>query len=586
MWDLKLGANYRDNELFFCVWAPLHETLDLEVLGHKKQSMRRDEYGYFHAHLSSCPENAHYYYCFADGRRHADPVSRSLPEGLTGPTQIISPDTYPWTDGDWQGIDFSEFIFYEAHVGAFTQEGTFAAAAKKVPYLKELGITCLEIMPIAHFPGRFNWGYDAGSLFAPYLGYGGVNGLKQLVDTCHQHGISVCLDVVYNHLGPEDNYLTEFGPYLSPTYHTPWGKGLNYDGPESDHVRRLMVSNALYWLKEYHIDVLRLDAIGGIFDFSAVSFLSQLKHEVEALSQQVGRPLYLVAESDRNDATAIKDEARGGISLHALWNDDFHHALHVLLTGEQDHYYQDFTGMEDLAKAVRQGFVYDNKYSQFRKRHHGNSSGDIGLEKFIVFGQNHDQVGNRPNSNRINTQIDKESYKVAAFLNLLTPSIPMLFMGQEYREEAPFHYFVDFKNEQLKQALYKAKKEEGALYTPNQQAFLDSKLSWEYNQEILELYRDLIALRKRHLPRGQITEGDGLHLFCDPERDSLSWEYETQDGSWVGVFCYFGNNALSKIPLPFESVKSKKIVYSTDPKVELKNNAINFLRNPSALFIL
>lgn len=561
-WSLKLGANLQPNgETTFKVWAPFHSTLELKIQGKGSFSLERDNWGYFAAVLGDVKAGDTYCYHFENGNERPDPVSRALPLGVQKVTEIV--DThFDWSDGDWRGLDFRELVIYELHVGTFTSQGTFESIIEKIPYLKYLGINCIEIMPVTECPGRWNWGYDGVSIYAPTLRYGGVNGLKKLVDACHKENIAVCLDVVYNHLGPEGNYTNEFGPYFSNAYKTPWGDTYNYDGAYSDHVREYVIQNALYWLSEYHMDVLRLDAIHGIFDFTARPMLLELREQTLALEKNLKRKIHVVAESDLNDVKVIHPE---GWNYSGVWQDDFHHSVHVALTGESRGYYQDFTGLPDIAKALRSGFVYDGKYSAYRKRRHGNSSEGLPFEKFVICSQNHDQIGNRPFGERLSSLVGKKSLKLAALFCLMTPNTPLLFMGEEYGEKAPFQYFVDL-GEELMRAIFEGRKEELGLEEipyPGVEAFNNSRLTWNIDEEILTLYRSLISLRKEYLPKKGIDKRH-IRVYYSLENEWIAWEYKTEKRGWIGVFCYLGKKGPLKLKMPFKKAGSRRILFATD----------------------
>ncbi|NGX61441.1 MAG: Malto-oligosyltrehalose trehalohydrolase [Chlamydiae bacterium] len=564
--ELSLGAKVGEKTTSFRVWAPHHLSLSLHLLGKGMFRMERDKEGYFSFNLERVSPGDRYFYTFGNGLERPDPVSRFLPDGVHGPTEIVDPKSFSWDDLSWKGIPLQEQIFYEIHVGAYTKEGTFYSLIDKLPYIKKLGVTCLEIMPISQFPGRWNWGYDGASPYAPYSGYGGPQGLKELVKAAHAHSLGICLDVVYNHLGPEGNYLAEFGNYFSDTYRTPWGKALNYDGPYSDHVRHYIIQNALYWLSEYHIDALRLDAIHGIYDFSASPMLPELIKEVRLLGQEQGRNIHVIAESGFNDARILHPEEKGGWDLCGVWNDDFHHAMHVTLTGEKTTYYSDFSGLPDLARSLSGGFVYEGQYSSFRKRRHGNSCKGIPYEKFLIFSQNHDQAGNRPWGERLASLVEKEPAKLAACFTLLTPATPLLFMGEEYGEKASFEYFVDYKDERLMRSIFEGRKRESHrtdMPFPGKESFDNSQLSWEFDHDLLTLYQKLISLRKQFPPAPHLTTGD-LHVSYSEEESWIAWEYPTKNGSWLGVFCYLGEEAQA-FSLPFRNLTSPKLLFSTSP---------------------
>ena len=390
------------------------------------------------------------------------------------------------------------------------EKGTFEGIVPLLGYLKnDLGVTAIELMPVAQFPGNRNWGYDGTYLFAPQNSYGGPNGLKSLVKACHRTGLAVILDVVYNHLGPEGNYLGEYGPYFTDRYKTPWGPGLDFDGPGSDEVRQLIINNALYWVTEYHIDGLRIDAVHGIFDFSARHILDEIRESVHQQAKRMGRHMVVIAESDLNDVRVIDPPSKGGYGLDAQWNDDFHHCLHTILTGERNGYYQDFGDVNQFAKALREGFVYDGQYSPYRRRRHGSSSKHLPSSKFVVFSQNHDQVGNRLKGDRLSTLVSLEALQLAAGSVLLSPNIPLLFMGEEYGEEAPFLYFVSHSDEGTIDAVRRGRREEfdafgWGMEIPDPQdetTFLGSKidLGLRHNGRhriLFEFYKTLIWLRK------------------------------------------------------------------------------------------
>jgi maltooligosyltrehalose trehalohydrolase len=446
-----------------------------------------------------------------DGRPdRPDPVSRWQPHGVHGPSRIVDATAHRWGDSGWRGRAMAELSLYELHVGTFTPEGTFDAVVGRLPYLHDLGVTAIELMPVAEFPGSRNWGYDGVSLYAPESSYGGPEGLRRLVDAAHRHELAVVLDVVYNHLGPEGNYLAEFGPYFTDRYRTPWGSALNYDGADSDGVRRYIIDNALSWVTEYHIDGLRLDAVHGIFDFGAQHILQELTDQVHAAGTQLGREIVVIAESDLNDPRLVRTPDQGGYGLDAQWSDDFHHAVHAELTGERSGYYGDFGGLETLATAMRDRFVYAGRYSAHRRRRHGAPATDVSADHFVVAVQNHDQVGNRAAGDRLSTLISLDGLKTAAALLLLSPYVPLLFMGEEYGETNPFRYFVSHSDPALVEAVRRGRRDEFAAFgwadaVPDPQSettFLQSRLDWSRletasHRHLLALYTDLLHLRRR-----------------------------------------------------------------------------------------
>ena len=441
-----------------------------------------------------------------DGEELADPASRFQPE-VHGPSEVVDPGSFEWDDAAWTPPPLAEYVLYELHAGTFTPEGTFEAIVPHLDELADLGVTAVELMPVAQFPGSRNWGYDGVFPYAVQASYGGPEGLARLVNECHRRGLAVVLDVVYNHIGPEGNVLADYGPYFASWYRTPWGEAMNFDGPGSDEVRRYFIDNALRWSSEYHVDALRLDAIHGIVDASAHPFLEELSEAVDGHD----RPLTLIAETDQNDRRIVSPRDRGGLGLHAQWNDDFHHALHAYLTGERQGYYLDFGSLDRLTTAYRDGFVYSGQYSTFRGRRFGSSSGDIPGERLVVFDQNHDQVGNRFLGERLSSLVDLETAKLAAGLTLLAPYVPLLFMGEEYAELAPFNYFVSHTDPQLVENVRAGRAREFAAFgwrepAPDPQSeatFEASRLDHglkdkEPHRSMLALYRELLRLRRTH----------------------------------------------------------------------------------------
>lgn len=474
--------------------------------------MEKDADGVHSVMVRGLAPGTRYQYLLNGDRARPDPVSRCQPEGVHGPSALVDPADFPWTDQDWQGLQLRDFITYELHIGTFTAEGTFTAVIPYLDYLRdEVGITAIELMPVAEFPGNRNWGYDGVHLYAPHSAYGGPTGLKLLVNACHEKGLAVVLDVVYNHLGPEGNYLGEYGPYFTDRYTTPWGQAVNFDGDESQGVRQYVIDNALYWVTEYHVDALRLDAIHGIFDASTTHILQDLGRAVHSQAMALGKTVHVIAESDLNDNRVITDLTQGGWGLDAQWSDDFHHALHTTLTGERDGYYADFGHFEDVATALSEGFVYHGQFSPFRQRPHGSPGRHLPGERFVICSQNHDQVGNRAYGERLSALVPFAALKVAAGLVLCGPNLPLLFMGEEYGESAPFLYFTSHGDPGLIQAVREGRRREfahfawqGEVPDPQDRAtFERSQLDHTLRHQpphagLLRLYHDLIALRKQH----------------------------------------------------------------------------------------
>lgn len=497
----------------FTVWAPDRENLSLHLLGpgERTLAMTRDRCGYHQVLATGVNAHSRYVYRLENGREFPDPASRFQPEGVHGPSEVVDLAAFPWTDAAWKAPSLEESVFYEVHVGTFSPPGKLESLAACLPELAGLGVTTVELMPVAQFPGTCNWGYDGVFPYAVQNSYGGPAALQRLVNQAHAQGLAVALDVVYNHLGPEGNYLSQFGPYFTGKYRTPWGQAINFDGPQSDPVRRFFIENALYWFEQFHLDVLRLDAIHGIFDFGARHFLEELEAAVELAAQRLGRNLTLVAESDLNDARILRPREQGGYALPAQWSDDFHHSLHTLLTHEAQGYYADFGSVQQLAEVLRQGWYYDGKYSEHRRRRHGNSPRGIPRSHFVVASQNHDQVGNRALGDRLSTLVSFEAQKLAAGVTLLSPFVPLLFMGEEYAETAPFLYFTSHGDKDLAEAVRRGRREEFSAFgwqvevaDPQDPAtFSKSTLrhSWrecEPHRTLQEFYRELMRFRGEH----------------------------------------------------------------------------------------
>jgi maltooligosyltrehalose trehalohydrolase len=509
---MDLGASYLgDNRCQFLVWAPFAGPRGVFLECHERDPipMTVGARGYYHLLLEHVAPGTRYRYILNGDKARADPASRFQPGGVHAASAVVDPQ-FPWTDSSWTNPPLAQYVIYELHIGTFSPAGTLDAIIPRLPYLRKLGITAIELMPVAQFPGSRNWGYDGVSPFAVQNSYGGPNALKNLVNAAHAEGLAVVLDVVYNHLGPEGNYLRDFGPYFTEQYRTPWGDALNFDGPDSDEVRRFFVENALYWVTDCHLDALRLDAIHAIVDFSARPLVQELAAAVQESCAINGRRAYVIAESDRNDVRVVQPKQAGGLGCNALWSDNFHHALHVLLTGERDGYYMDFGAIANLATAYTEGFVYSGQYSQFRRRRHGNSARGVPGQRFVVCAQNHDQIGNRMKGDRLSTLVDFESLKLAAGAVLFSPFLPLLFMGEEYGETAPFLYFTSHGDPALIEAVRRGRQEEFAAFSwqgevPDPQAeetFLASVLTprecRSRSQHILlDFHQELLQIRRR-----------------------------------------------------------------------------------------
>ncbi|MFO1500604.1 MAG: malto-oligosyltrehalose trehalohydrolase [Verrucomicrobiota bacterium] len=563
LFDSPVGATaLPDGACSFRVWAPARQRIDLRLPDRAGLiRMHRDAEGYHCVSVSGVQAGARYTFILDEDLERPDPASRFQPEGVRGPSAVVA-HHFAWTDAHWFGRPLRDYIIYELHVGSFSREGTFAGVIRRLPELVQLGITALELMPLAQFSGSRNWGYDGVLPFAVQNSYGGPEGLRALVDAAHAHGLAVILDVVYNHLGPEGNYLPEFGPYFTERYKTPWGGALNFDGEQSDHVRRFFLQNALDWQSYFHIDALRLDAVHAIHDHSATPFLTELARATHERSVRLNRRFHLIAESDLNDVRLILPECLGGQGIDAQWSDDFHHALHVLLTGEGDGYYADFTGgLAQFAKALQHGFVYTGQYSPARKRRHGNSPRLAAPEQLVVYSQNHDQIGNRARGERLAHLASFESQKLAAAAVILSPYTPLLFMGEEYGEAAPFQYFVSHSDPELIKAVRQGRSQEfaafawqGELPDPQAEATFQqcilNPLGDERQNKLREFYRKLIVLRKQLLQNAPLLREDvNVETYLN---HTIVLRYGTGEPVFLVAFCF----AQDPVSLPWLTIRS------------------------------
>jgi maltooligosyltrehalose trehalohydrolase len=574
---VKIGPQYnRDGKCEFVVWAPFLEKVDLEIITPAERTvpLEKDPSGYWRGVVPSVQEGTLYRYRLASDRVRPDPASHYQPHGVHEASQVINHASFTWEDRDWKGIELSRMIMYELHVGTFTPEGTFEAIIPRLGELTDLGVNAIELMPVAQFPGERNWGYDGVYPFAVQASYGGPAGLKRLVNESHKRGVAVILDVVYNHLGPEGNYLSDFGPYFTDRYRTPWGRAVNFDGPYSDDVRNFFIEDAFHWFENYHIDVLRLDAVHAIFDMSAHPFLEELAERVDLLSKSVGRKFYLIAESSLNDSRLIRSRELGGYGLDAQWIDDFHHSVHTLLTGERVGYYVDFGTIDHLVKSLREGYVLTGEYSAYRKRRHGNSSKDRPASQFVVCTKNHDQIGNRMLSERMSALVSLEALKLDAAITILSPYIPLFFMGEEYAEDAPFLYFVSHSDSDLIEAVRKGRKEEFELFDwqgepPDPQSpgtFEKSRIHWEKRTEgrhrvMLDFYKRLIRARVE-IPALSNLDKNSLDVSGAEDSRVVTlrrWHGRTN----VCMFFNFNKEDVKHTP-PLPEGKWKKILDSSD----------------------
>ena len=522
--------------MLLSVWAPRAEaTVEVLVAG-GRVPLLHSERGRWWADIPELMAGADYALSIDGGPPRPDPRSAHQPAGVDGMSRIVDHEAFEWTDTRWGGLDLGRSVLYELHVGTFSGAGTFRGVIDHMDHLVSLGVDAIELMPVVEFSGVRGWGYDCVDMWAPHSAYGGPDGLKDLVDACHSRGLGVVVDVVYNHLGPAGNFLADFGPYFDDRHHTNWGQGINVDGPGSDEVRAFIVDNALMWLRDYHVDGLRLDAVHAIVDESATHILEQMSVAVQRLSAARGVPLRLIAESDLNAPRFVRSPREGGYGLAASWADEWHHALHAVLTGESDGYYSDFGSLEQLAKALQQAWVYDGEYSPHRDRVHGRSPAGLSGEQFLVCAQNHDQIGNRAGGERLTALTSPGRVKIAATLLLTSPFVPLLFQGEEWAASTPFQYFTDHQDPALGRAVSEGRRNEFAYFgwrpedVPDPQdaaTFERSRLRWDdlsqsHHSDMLAWYRALIALRRNH-----------PHLGC-AELDDLTVDYDA-DQQWLIV---------------------------------------------------
>jgi len=508
-----LGAQVNGNQTEFRIWAPFAERLTLRLLrrnGNRDDfPMQRSENGDFRLNANASPGDKYFYLINDDPLQLPDPVSRFLPDGVHGPTAIVDPDSFRWSDQTWRGTPFGDYVIYELHIGTFTPAGTFDSAIEKLDYLKDLGITAVELMPVAAFPGKRNWGYDGVSMYAVQASYGGPDGLKRFVDAAHLRGLAVVLDVVYNHLGNEGNYLGKFGPYFTHKHTTPWGDAINFDDRDCPHVRDYFIENALYWVHEYHIDGLRMDAVHAIKDDSPTHVIAELRDRIQQFAAENNRQITLVAESEENAPRYVRPRNQGGYGLDGVWSDDFHHAAHALFTNEHEGYYQDFGKPEQLVQALNEGFVFQGQTFTFWGKARGEKPEGMPLESHVICIQNHDQVGNRAFGDRLTQLVPLGVRKLLASLLLLAPETPLIWMGQEYDEQHPFQFFTDYGDPNLQKAVREGRRNEFKDFAsfgkevPDPQdpaTFERSKLNWQHTPEqrdMLGWYRQLLCLRRK-----------------------------------------------------------------------------------------
>jgi len=556
----------------FRVWAPRAGRMLLHITSPQERvfEMQPCARGYFEVTVEAA-QGTRYWYVFENDVERPDPASRFQPDGVHGPSEVVS-SNYTWRSANWFGLPLAGYIVYELHTGTFSAAGTFDGVAVQLNRLVELGITAVELMPVAQFPGNRNWGYDGVYPFAVQNSYGGPGALKRLVDACHQHGLCVILDVVYNHLGPEGNYAAEFGPYFTDRYITPWGRAINFDGAGSDEVRRFFIESAVRWIDEFRIDALRLDAVHSMVDCSPVPFLEELSIAVHDAAEKLNRRVYLIAEHADNDARIIRPRELGGYGLDAQWSEDFHHSLHTLLTGESFGYYRDYGSLTHLARAFRNGFAYTGEFSPFRGRRHGRDTQGIRPTQFVVFCQNHDQVGNRMLGDRLAALVGFERLKIAAAAVLLSPFVPLLFMGEEYGEPAPFLYAVSHSDPDLVEAVRQGRSREFSehgwkgeppdaqseetfarcILNPDLRFCGSHKILWDYYRELIQIRKGIRAIRNAAWGSFDV----GLR-----EEQQLLVTRSYSDGQRVAIAYHFGD---TKAMLSLKEGRWRTILDSTD----------------------
>ena len=559
------------------VWAPDRRRVDAIVDG-RRWAMVPRENGWWVTQEVDLPFGARYGFSLDGGPVRPDPRSMSQPDGVLGLSEILDVDAHSWLDASWRGVPLPGLVLYELHVGTFSEPGTFDGAIGHLPHLVDLGVGAIEIMPVAEFSGARGWGYDGVDLFAPHHAYGGPAGLKRLVDACHSAGLAVVLDVVYNHLGPVGNFLAEFGPYFTDRHHTPWGSALNFDGPASDEVRRFVVDNAAMWIRDYHVDGLRLDAVHAIVDQSAIHILEDVDKAVRAVGEEDRRATFVIAESARNDPRLVRPVDAGGFGLDAAWADDWHHALHTVLTGERNGYYEDFGSFEQLAKALRQAWVYDGVRSPHARAVRGRSPSGLPPDRFVVAVQNHDQVGNRAGGERISSLTSLGRCKIAAALLLTSPFTPLLFQGEEWAASGPFLFFTDHADTNVGRAVSEGRRSEFAAFgwnpgkVPDPQdpaTFERSRLAWHEidrprHREMLEWYRGLITLR-RLLPAPREPVGTEVDVDADCDAGHLTFRRPA-----LAVFVNLGQDEWRLAPAP----KWRLVMASVEPAEVLPPDSV------------
>jgi maltooligosyltrehalose trehalohydrolase len=572
-----------DGTVHWRVWAPRARQVELVLVDGDRRCVRPmapEEKGYFRYAEAGVPDGQRYCYRLDGGPELPDPASLWQPDGVHAPSAVYRPERFAVSNAPWSGVRRQDLVFYELHVGTFTPDGTFDAAIPRLDSLRDLGVTAIEIMPVGQFPGPRNWGYDGVFPYAAQNSYGGPEALQRLVDACHRCGLAAFLDVVYNHLGPEGNYLSRFGPYFTDRYRTAWGPAFNYDDCGCDAVRDFVLDNARMWLDEYRFDGLRLDAVHAIFDASPRSILRALKEAADAVAARRGYAAHLIAESDLNDVRPLLPPEQGGSGLDTQWSDDFHHVVHAFLTGERQGYYEDFDSPRQLRKALEDTFVYDGAYSRHRGRRHGAPALGLPGDRFVISIQNHDQVGNRARGDRLASLVSPEKQRLAACLLLLAPHLPLLFMGEEYGEKNPFLFFSSFPDPELARNVREGRRREFAAFAwqgevPDPQAestFEASRLSWSwpdgtFHAGLRRLYHDLLVAR-RAWPALRDFSRRAARLLPDDEHSAvlelIRGGREPGPGETLQV--YF-NLTSQPQPVPQNSGLTDRFLFSSEARI-------------------
>ncbi len=574
----------------FKLWAPRPKQVSVQVVGTEVYDMTGpDEHGFWRVSVEAAgPGDDYGFLLDEETQPWPDPRSQWQPYGVHGLSRIYDQKAFVWQDKSWQGPPLTGAIIYEMHIGTFTVEGTFDSAIGRLNALADLGVTHLELMPVVSAPGNRGWGYDGVALFAVTEHYGGPEALKRFVDACHNRGLAVLLDVVYNHFGPVGNYTGKFAPYVTDRHITPWGDAINFEEAGSDEVRRFFCDNALMWMRDFHFDGLRLDAVHEFMDRSAVHFMEQLSAEVDVASATLGRRFVLIAESDLNDPRIVTPREAGGYGMDAQWSDDFHHALFTILFHEEGGkgYYDDFGSLDKLVKSITSIFVYDGVYSKYRKRRHGRPVDGLSAHHFIGFIQNHDQVGNRATGDRLEHYIGMSKAKVAAGIVLTAPFIPMIFQGEEFAASTPFQYFADHEDEEMAKLVSAGRKREFASFgwdeasipdPENPETFVRSKLKWNEvhegrHAEMLDWFTRLIHIRRAS---NSLNDGDTGHtkISFDPDRNWL-----VMDRGLVQVITNLGSQSAD-----FNVPSGYRLIAQSEPEILLVSGKITVPCNSLAI---